>query len=133
MKKLLASSLLIFILASGCSKKKDIIYECTFVTSFFTTVEVITVSPDYKTIKENYSTMYVEESNEERAKIYAETTKASHPKADVIVNGNKVQVIMDYMDDYVIEMTEERLNALITMKEAMGYTCELLEGKRSKD
>jgi len=124
MKKLL-TVLLILSLFSGCQKKEDITYECTLYDESRLIVDIIVVDHNYKTVKENYTTLSFVEYNEEGAKTLAELLQTIYPEATVTVNGNHVDAIIDFMGGTTSETSEELFNGFITAKETDGFICEI--------
>ena len=123
MKKILVL-FLILILVSGC-KKKDITYECKTNNGNISTVVVLTVTGDYKKVKQYNATTFLILSDEEELQRAAEGVKKDFPNATVSVEGNTLKTYIDYIDEISTSIDKETFNKELAYLESFGAICEI--------
>jgi hypothetical protein len=122
MKKILVL-LLTLGLFSGCESKKDITHRCVLEEIDLTVINVVTISHDYATVKENYIDITALAEDEEEAKTTAEIFQANNPTAKITVDGDVIHIFIDYMDIGKTDTRKETIMEWVTLKKSEGYNC----------
>jgi hypothetical protein len=125
MKKLL-TVLLVLSLFNGCGKK-DITYECEINQVVMRTVVVITVTGDYKLIKEYNVTTFLYAADLDDVREAAAGAKVDYPNATISIEGYTLKIYIDYIDEIVPSINEETLNEELEYFESLGGICEISE------
>ena len=125
MKKLL-TVLLVLSLFSGC-RKKDVTYECKTNNGNISTVVVLTVTGDYKKVKQYNATTYLTLDNEEDLQKVAAGAKIDFPNAIVSVEGNTLEVYVDYIDEILTSIDEETFHKELAYLKSFGADCKISE------
>ena len=124
MKRILVSALLVLSLFSGCGKK-DITYECVIDQIVARVVIVITVTGDYKLIKEYNVTTFLYAADLDDVREAAAGAKVDYPNATISIEGYTLKIYIDYIDEIVPSINEETLNDELEYFESLGGICEI--------
>ena len=125
MKKILVL-FLVLSLFSGCGKK-DITYECEINQVVIRTVVVITVTGNYKLIKEYNVTTFLYLADVDDVQEAAAGAKMEYPNAIISIEGYTLKIYVDYIDEILPSINEETLNEELEYLESLGAICEISE------
>jgi len=105
--------------------KEDIVHKCTLEREGMSVISVITTTHDYAVIKESFFAVTFINENEELAKERAMLLRTEYPKESITIEGNKVQVIMDFLETEITEPIKEMVMNWIADEESRGFICTI--------